>query len=227
MEPNKYHHSKSSQYSGLFFNIGLVIALGLVLVAFEWKFVEQKSTVNLESTNAPFMELVEDIPVTEQPLPHPPQIQLPQVIEVPDEEEIEVELEINLDVEMTEETVLDEVIFAEAPEEETAEEIFSIVKKIPSFPGGLSHFHKYVSKNLEYPTKARIEGVEGKVTLLFIVGANGEISQVEVLQGIGFGCDEEAIRVMQSSPNWIPGEQRGRKVKVRLVVSLMFDLSSK
>jgi protein TonB len=67
--------------------------------------------------------------------------------------------------------------------------------------------------------------VEGKVVLRFVVGTDGSVGDVEVLRGIGYDCDEEAVRVIQSSPKWSPGKQRGRKVKVSMIVPLNFNLS--
>jgi len=225
MQPKKYRHLELSTYSTLFFNIGLVISLGLVLAAFEWKSIEQKSTVNLVSHNSPFLELINDIPQTIQPQPPPPRIQQPQVIEVPDDEELELEIDINLDIELVEESVIEETVFEQEPEEEMADELFIIVEEMPSFPGGNSGFSEFVIKNLHYPVRARIKGIEGKVIVEFVVNENGEISQVKVVQGIGSDCDAEAQRLMQSSPNWIPGKQAGKNVKVKMQVALKFDLS--
>ena len=209
----------------MFFNIGLVLSLSLVLLAFEWKTVEQVSTVNLEGENSLFLELIEDIPQTRQPAPPPPVIRQPQVISVPDEVEIEVELDIDLDLEMTEEQVIEQTVFEQPPEEEEADEFFTIVEKMPTFPGGMDKFHRFVGRNLKYPKPALRAGVEGKVMLEFVIEETGEISHVKVIKGIGFGCDEEAKRVMESSPKWNPGMQRNQRVKVKSIVSMMFALS--
>jgi len=224
MELKKNPKLELSRYSGLFFNIGLVIALTMVIVAFEWETVDRVSSVDLGNVNTQFEDVIEDVPVTNQP-PPPPQVQQPQIVEVPDEEEIVEEIEIDLDVEITEDTKIEEVVFEAAPEEEKADEVFTVVEEMPTFPGGTGKFYEYVSRNLEYPVKAKKAAVEGRVILRFVVGVEGDISNVEVLRGIGFGCDEEAVRVIQSSPKWIPGKQRGRSVKVSVTVPLSFRLS--
>lgn len=224
MQPKKNNHLVLSRYSALFFNIGLVISLSLVLIAFEWKTVENLSTVDMSQNEASFQELLEDIPPTKQPPPPPPTIQQPQIISVPDEEEIEVELEIDLDVEMTEEQVIEEVVFAEAPEEEEVQEYFTIVERMPSFPGGIANFHKFIGRKLNYPSQARRAGIEGKVILEFIIVETGEVTDVEVVRGIGFGCDEEAIRVLEASPKWNPGKQQGKAVKVKSTLAVMFEV---
>jgi len=165
-----------------------------------------------------------DIPPTEQPPPPPPKIQQPQIIEVPDEEEIEEEIEIDLDVEVTEETVIEEVIFDEAPEEEMAEEIFTVVEDQPAPIGGMAAFYKYIGKKLKYPAQARRMGIEGRVFVQFVVDKDGSITDVVAVKGIGAGCDEEAVRVIQASPKWKAGKQRGRPVKVRMILPITFKL---
>ena len=96
----------------------------------------------------------------------------------------------------------------------------------PGFPGGMPAFYEYVSKNLKYPNQARRMGIEGRVFVQFVVGKNGSITDVTAIKGIGAGCDEEAVRVIKSSPNWSPGKQRGKPVKVRMILPITFKLGS-
>ena len=224
METKKNPKLELNKYSTLFFSIGLTISLGLTVLVFEWEIVEERSTVELQANDPLFEDILEDIPLTQQN-PPPPKIQQPKVIEVPDEEEIEDEIEFDLDIEMTEETIIEELVIEEAPEEEIADEVFSTVEVMPTFPGGTSEFYEYITNNLQYPRRAKKAEVEGKVIVRFVVGLDGEISDVEVVKGIGFDCDEEAKRIIQASPNWKPGKQGGRKVKVRMIVPLNFNLS--
>jgi periplasmic protein TonB len=111
----------------------------------------------------------------------------------------------------------------EAPAEEV-EEIFTIVEESASPVGGMPAFYKYLVETMKYPPQARRLGVEGKVTLQFVVDKNGTIGEVKVLKGIGSGCDEEAIRVMQKAPAWSPGKQRGKAVKQRCIVPISFKM---
>ena len=85
------------------------------------------------------------------------------------------------------------------------------VEKKPDFPGGLKEFYKYISQNFKTPD---VKGLAGKVFVTFIVEKDGSITEVKVLRDIGYGTGEEAVRVLKNSPNWIPGEQKGRKVRV-------------
>jgi len=201
-----------------------MISLLFTVVAFEWKSYDNNDLVNLGALDADFEEL-QDIPITEQPPPPPPQVTPPEIIEVPDEQEIEEEIEVNLDVEVTEETVIEDVVFDEAPEEEAADEIFQFVEDQPSPLGGMKAFYAYVGKNMKYPAQARRMGIEGKVYVTFVVGKDGALTDVKVLKGIGAGCDMEAIRVLSGAPKWKPGKQRGRPVRVRMQLPIIFKLN--
>lgn len=209
------------RYRSLFFNIGLIVSLLLVIIAFEWKFYDRGAGMDLGSIDDNFEDLME-IPPTEQPPPPPPKIELPKIVEVPDEEEIEEEIEIELDIEFEEETIIEELIFEE-PEEEV-EEIFTIVEDQPEYPGGMNAFYKYIGTNMRYPAQARRMGVEGRVFVQFVVEKDGSLSEIQVIKGIGYGCDEEALRVIKQSKKWTPGKQRGRAVKVRMILPIMFRL---
>ncbi|MFN5463094.1 MAG: energy transducer TonB, partial [Bacteroidota bacterium] len=92
-------------------------------------------------------------------------------------------------------------------------------------PGGMSAWNKYLSDNLKYPTQARRMGVEGTVIVVFVVNTDGSIQDVEVLRGIGGGCDEEAVKVVKNAPKWDPGKQRGRAVRTRMRLPIRFKLS--
>lgn len=224
MEPKKNPKVDLDRKTGMFFNIGLAISLAIVLTAFEWRSYDDGNLVDLGQLDDDFEDIME-IPPTEQPPPPPPKIQLPQIIEIPDEEEIEEEIEVDLDVEITEETVIEDIVFEEAPEEEVADEIFDIVEDQPTPPGGMSAFYKFVGKSMKYPNQARRMGIEGRVFVQFVVDKDGTLTEIKAVKGIGAGCDEEAVRVLKSAPKWKPGKQRGRPVKVRMILPITFKLS--
>ena len=224
MELKKNPKNDLSRMSGLFLNIGLSVSLILVIVAFEWRTYDNSGLLDLGMVQDDFEDLME-IPPTEQPPPPPPKIQLPEIIEVPDEEEIEEEIEVELDLEVTEEEVVEDFVFEEAPEEEV-DEVFTIVEDQPAFPGGNAAFYKFVASNMTYPAQARRMGIEGRVFVQFVVDKDGSVTEVKAVKGIGAGCDREAERVLNSSPNWTPGKQRGRSVKVRMVLPIIFKLNN-
>ncbi|MEM8965864.1 MAG: energy transducer TonB [Bacteroidota bacterium] len=211
----------------MFLSIGLVTSMLLVTVAFEWKTYEDASLVELASNMTDQYEEVMEIPPTNQPPPPPPKVIQPEIIAVADEIDID-ELEISLDIEIHESTVIEEREYSpviEEPEEEKTDEIFVVVEKFPEPVGGMTAFYKYVQENLEYPNRAQAMSVEGKVFVQFIVFTDGSIQEIEVIKGIGAGCDEEALRVVKESPiEWIPGNQRGVPVKVRMVLPITFKL---
>ncbi len=201
--------------------IGLLFSTALVLVAFEWKTFETqiKDLGELE------LDLIEEeiIPISQQQPPPPPPPPAPTtVIEiVEDEEEIEEELVIE-DLEVDEET---EIEFIEEVEEEVEEEqIFTIVEEMPSFPGGEAALMKYLGNNIKYPAIAKDAGIQGTVYVTFVVNEQGAVKDVKVLRSIGGGCDEEAIRVVESMPKWKAGKQRGKAVKVQYNLPIRFTL---
>ncbi len=225
MELKKNPKYDLQKQSGMLLNLGLSISLLLVIVAFEWRSYDDQGLLDLGQVEDDFEDIME-IPPTEQPPPPPPKVQLPEIVEVPDEEEIEEEIEVELDVEVTEETVVEDIVFEEAPEEEEVDEVFTIVEDQPQFPGGMPAFYKFVSDKMKYPAQARRMGIEGRVFVQFVVDKDGSVTEVKAVKGIGAGCDEEAERVLRSSPKFKAGKQRGRPVKVRMVLPIIFKLNN-
>lgn len=224
METKKNKHADLTRKKGLFFNIGLILSLALVLAAFEWKSYGDGNLLDMTAVDDNFEDLL-DVPNTIQTPPPPPKIQQPEIIEVPDEEEIEEEIEVDLDTDITDETEIEEAIFEEPEEEEKAEEIFLIAEHQPNFPGGYKAFYKYVQKKMKYPSQARRMGIEGKVILQFVVDKDGSLTNIRVLRGIGAGCDEEAVRMLKAAPKWNAGRQRGVPVKVQMTLPITFKLN--
>ncbi|MBN8823553.1 MULTISPECIES: energy transducer TonB [unclassified Spirosoma] len=101
---------------------------------------------------------------------------------------------------------------------------FLRVEQQPEYPGGMEALRSFLSKNLNYPRAAASAGVSGRVYVSFVVNTDGSLAELQVLKGIGFGCDEEAIRVMQKMPPWKPGKQSGRAVRVRFNLPISFTL---
>ncbi len=224
MEAKKTPKADLTKKSGMFLNLGLLVSVGLALFAFEYKSYESGELMDLGTVEDDFEEML-DIPITEQPPPPPPPIEQPIIEEIPDEVEIEEKIEVDFDVDVQEETVVKEVEISDAPVQERADEIFDVVETMPTPPGGMEGWNKYLSKNLKYPTQARRMGIEGTVYVVFVVNTDGSIQDVEILRGIGGGCDEEAMRVVRNAPKWEPGKQRGRPVRVKMRLPIRFKLS--
>ncbi|MDP4657246.1 MAG: energy transducer TonB [Algoriphagus sp.] len=227
MEAKKTPSADLTKKVGMFTNLGLAVAVGLTLAAFEYKSFDDSGLKDLGSVADNFEELL-DVPITQQPPPPPPPppMEQPVIEEIPDEVEIEEKIEVNFDVDVKETTVIAEVAIKEVViEEEKADQIFDVVETQPNPPGGMSGWNKYLSNNLKYPTQARRMGVEGTVIVVFVINTDGSIQDVEVLRGIGGGCDEEAVKVVTKAPKWEPGKQRGKPVRTRMRLPIRFKLS--
>ena len=100
------------------------------------------------------------------------------------------------------------------------------VDEYPEFMGGAKAWSKYMERNLRYPSRAQDEGAAGKVFVSFVVEKDGSITDVSVIKGIGFGCDEEAMKVIKKSPLWKPGKNKGIPVRVRYNMAINFQISN-
>ena len=208
----------------IFIEIGLVVALAVVLFAFEWKSYE-KTELNLASMVADDTpeEMVE-ITQHEKPPPPPKPPQQTTIIEIV-EDDVEIEDDIEIDVEADQETEVEEYIPVEEEEEAEEAQIFTVVESMPGFPGGEAARIKYLNENIKYPQMARESGIQGRVFVTFVVEKNGKVTDVRVLRGIGGGCDEEAVRVIKNMPNWNAGKQRGKPVRVQFNMPILFKLN--
>ncbi|MEM9671791.1 MAG: TonB family protein [Bacteroidota bacterium] len=106
-----------------------------------------------------------------------------------------------------------------------AGDVFTVVEEQPEFEGGMWAFYRYIASEMKYPLQARLEGIEGQIDVQFVVEKDGSLTDVQVIKGIGGGCDEEAVRVVQNAPAFNPGKQRGKPVRVRMVMPITFKLS--
>ncbi|MBC8110012.1 MAG: energy transducer TonB [Verrucomicrobia bacterium] len=120
----------------------------------------------------------------------------------------------------------EEIIIIEEPAiEESVEhklELICPIERMPSFPGGMKVCTKFIERNLTYPKNSNL--ISGKVWVSFVVLETGKISAIKVVKGIGKAFDEEAIKVMKLMPDWIPGKQGGKPVKVRYTLPVNFSV---
>ena len=208
----------------IFTQIGLVLALAIVFFAFEYRSYDKRTLNVIERVAEDIPE--EIVPITEQnvkPPPPPPPVQT-TVLEVV-EDDVEVE-DVKIDVEVDQQTAIEVYVppVREEEEEVVEQEIFTVVESMPEFPGGAEQMMIFIAKNIKYPPMARESGIQGRVFVNFVVEPNGSVSNVKVLRGIGGGCDEEAIRVVESMPKWTPGRQRGKAVRVSFNLPVRFTL---
>ena len=213
----------------LLLEAGLVIALGIVYLAFNHSSKDAKVAVLEDTTQV----LVEDEMVAienETPPPPPEAPSVPvlsdQIDIVDDDIKLDDDMFMNLEDDNTG-VEIQEYKEAEVEEEEVEEEAipFQLVEQKPSFNGGdANEFSKWVNSRLVYPEIAKENGVQGRVTLAFTVEADGRVTNVKVLRGVDPALDAEAVRVVKSSPKWKPGRQRDRAVKVTYTFPVIFQL---
>jgi len=217
MEPKKNPDISLEKKKGLYFQIGLVITLVIVLGAFEWKSYD-KVAYNLGQLNLDDLE-EEIIPITKQEVkPPPPPPPPPEIIEIV-EDDVEIEDEIEI-----EDTESDEDVEIEI-EEEDDEEFFMVVENMPEFPGGDLGLMKYIQNNVKYPPIAKEYNITGKVYVSFIVDKSGSVTNVKIVRGVDKNLDAEAMRVVKSLPKYKPGKQRGKSVRVMFTIPINFTLN--
>ena len=224
MNTKKTEKADLENKKAIFLQIGFVIALSFVLFAFNYKSYERGSglEIQVQVDNTP----EEIIPITKQevkppPPPPPRQITIINIVE----DDVEVEDDIEIDVEADQKTEIADFVPVVKVEEEVEElEIFTVVESMPEFPGGDAARMKFLQENIKYPQLARESGIQGTVYVTFVVETDGRVTDVRVLRGIGGGCDEEAVRVIQAMPRWNPGKQRGKPVRVQFNMPIRFTL---
>ena len=207
--------------------IGVILTLSVLFIGFEWSEREVKVVTESGITEIVFEE--EMIPITEQ---EPPK-QAPPPPEAPKLEEIIEIAENDEDIEETTIDASDDIQAAvevkgygtavEVEEEEVEEEqIFQVVEEMPEVPGGQAECMKWLGKNMKYPQISQENGVQGRVIVQFVVNQDGSIVDAQVVRGVDPYLDKEALRVIGNMPKWKPGKQRGKAVRVKFTLPVMF-----
>lgn len=206
--------------------VGYVIVLAFMFVAFEWTKRDIKIDTSQAITDLVFEE--EIIPITEQPeqvTPPPPEA--PSIAEtltiVEDDADVE-ETAIVSSEELNQAVEIKYVPVAVEEEEPEEQTIFEVVENMPDFPGGQAALMQYLAKNIKYPTIAQENGTQGRVIVQFVVNRDGSIVDAKVVRSVDPYLDKEALRVINTMPKWKPGMQRGKPVRVKFTVPVMFRL---
>ena len=209
--------------------LGLIMVLAGHFVAFEWTQYEQEFDGTLIDAGDIVLE-EEIIPITmpeKKTVPPPPQaVTQAEVLNiVEDDAEIEETTIVSAEDQAEFVEIQDDVpIVVEEPEKE--EEIFQVVENNPEFPGGMAELMKYLQKNIKYPPICQDQGIQGRVIVQFVVNTDGSIVDPQVVKSVNPHLDKEALRVVSTMPNWKPGEQRGKKVRVRFTLPVSFRLAN-
>ena len=224
MEIKKSEKASLENKKLLFTEVGLVIALLIVYLGFNWSSKDAQVAV-LEDTTQAVVE--EEMIAIQNELPPPPP-EAPSIPVLSDQIDIvDDDIQLDDDLFMNLEDNNQAIEIQDYREAEVEEEAipFQLVEQKPSFNGGdANEFSKWVNSRLVYPEIAKENGVQGRVTLQFTVEADGRVTNVRVLRGVDESLDKEAVRVVSSSPKWKPGKQRDRAVKVTYTFPVIFQL---
>ena len=207
--------------------IGYVLALAVMFIAFEWS--ERDKVINIDTGMGEVYFEEEIIPITEQeeqktPPPPPEAPKAEEIIEIAENDANVEETTIQASDE-TDKAVEVKYVPVEVEEEEVEEQqIFQVVEEMPEFPGGMGECMKWLGKNMKYPTISQENGVQGRVIVQFVVNRDGSIVDAVVARGVDPYLDKEALRVVGLMPKWKPGKQRGKEVRVKYTLPVMFRL---
>ena len=210
--------------------LGFILVLAGHFVAFEWTQYEKEAEGGAIVDAGDIVLEEEVIPITmpeKKTVPPPPQaVTQAEVLNiVEDDAEIEETTIVSAEDQAEFVEITDDVpIVVEEPEKE--EEIFQVVENQPEFPGGMAELMKYLQKNIKYPTICQEQGIQGRVIVQFVVNSDGSIVDPQVVKPVNPYLDKEALRVVSNMPKWKPGEQRGKKVRVRFTLPVTFRLSN-
>lgn len=228
MEAKKSPKADLENKKTLFLQIGLVIALVLCLLAFNWT-TGQKNDLVFEGMTEQAIE-EEQIPVTEEMPPEqapPPEVTVTDLFEIV-QNDVVLTSEVSFDDDETTEDKVVEIyapVSLQAEEEATEEEVFVIVEDMPKFKGGdINKFREWVQKRVRYPEIASENGIQGRVYITFVVETSGLVSSVSVTRSVDALLDEAAKEAVEASPKWEPGMQRGRPVRVRYSIPIIFQI---
>lgn len=209
--------------------MGLVIALAVMFVAFEWGSYEIQVVAASEGVADIIAEEEIEITRPEDTPPPPPPPPAPVIAEELNIVEDDVELEQQEILSSEDDQSLAQAQTYVAPtiveeEEESDQQIFTVVEDMPQFPGGDAALLKFITSSIKYPVIAQENGISGRVTVSFVVNRDGSVVDAEVIRGVDPSLDKEALRVVNSMPKWSPGKQRGKPVRVKYTVPITFRL---
>ncbi|TDT46883.1 protein TonB [Maribacter spongiicola] len=233
MEPKKNPKADLTKNSSLYFVIGLFAVMLFTYVAFEWKTYDEANDYDISMNVDDLLD--EEVPMTEQikTPPPPPPPAAPEIIEVvEDEEEVEETVIESTETSQEEEIVEVEDIAVDEIEEDV-DVPFAVIEDVPVFPGCEnesdkracfnSMIQKHIGKNFRYPEIAQEMGVQGRVSVMFVIQKDGSIGNVR-MRGPDKNLEAEAARIINKLPKMTPGKQRGRAVRVPFSIPINFKL---
>ncbi|APQ17843.1 energy transducer TonB [Maribacter hydrothermalis] len=233
MEPKKNPKADLTKNSSLYFVVGLFAVMAITYFAFEWKTYDEVNDYDISMNVDDLLD--EEVPMTEQikTPPPPPPPAAPEIIEVvEDEEEVEETVIESTETSQEEEIVEVEDIAVEEVEEDI-DVPFAVIEDVPVFPGCENEsdkracfntmIQKHIGKNFRYPEIAQEMGVQGRVSVMFVIQKDGSIGNIR-MRGPDKNLEAEAARIIGKLPKMTPGKQRGRAVRVPFSIPINFKL---
>lgn len=224
MEPKKNPKHNLDHKRPLFFVIGLLVAILAVISAFEWK--SQYEPIDLsysEIIDEPIMYMPQTI--QKQPEPPKPKVKKQVVAKAPSTKIVEIDNNLleKFQEELFKPDDIIETIEAPVIPAEVAPIHNDLVESSASYPGGWKAFNQYIAENIQFPKHAVNMRIDGKVFVQFTINKDGTISDIEIVRGLGFGCDIEALRVLKTIPKkFTPARNRGVEVPVKMILPIYF-----
>ncbi|MDE6046631.1 MAG: TonB family protein [Alistipes sp.] len=227
MEIKKSPKADLQNKRGLLLEIGLIIALALVIVAFAYTPKEHRID-KVDLNYGPVEEEIVEITRQDQKPPEPPKkVEVKVIADLL--QVVNNETKIETDFDFTEFDEDAEVLQTVEIKEEVVEDDqpFLVAETMPSFQGGdLNKFRTWVQQNVKFPQIALENGIAGRVVLTFVIEKDGRLTNIEVLQTPDRSLSEEAIRVLNKSPKWSPGKQRNQVVRVKYTLPVDFRMQN-
>ena len=227
MEIKKSPKADLQNKRGLLLQIGLCVALGLVILAFAYTPKEHRIE-KIDMNYGPVEEEITEITRQDQKPPEPPKKVEVKVIAdllevVTNDTKITTEVDF---VDFDEDTEIEQIVSVEEEEVED-DQPFLRAETMPSFQGGdLNTFRNWVQSNVRFPQIALENGIQGRVTLTFVIEKDGSLTNIQVLQTPDRSLSEEAVRVLSKSPKWSPGKQRNQTVRVKYTLPVDFRVAN-
>jgi len=220
MKTKKYKHADLENKRGVFFQIGLIVALGASLAAFEWG--SSSKEVSHPICTDEWVDTEEMMPITrpkdvKPELPKP--VNLAEIILVDNTSDVPDDV-----LEFSSEITDDPIYIPEMKEEEEAPSTFFLVEKMPVFPGGKNALLTYISSHVKFPVICAEAGVEGRVYVSFVVNEEGHVVEAKIVRSPDNNLSKAALRVINKMPHWTPGYQRDKAVRVAYTVPVNFVL---
>jgi len=226
MKPKKTNRANLEKRKTVNLAVGLLVSLSLILISFEWTTPDtERSVMSLAPEISPENEIIQ---ITRRDEVKPPKPDLPAYVEVMELVDDDIKLEdIDFNTEVTKDTRVDLTIYIDSAEEVIDGEVERyFVEIMPTFNGRdpKQAFSRYIASKMHYPDEAVANGVQGRVWVKFVINSKGELVNPEIYRSVHPDLDNEALRVIKTSPPWEPGIQSGVRVNVTYIFPINFVL---